>query len=696
MTAEQRTQTGWAVTLQACTRTRCTRRVRYHKTAEVLTHDVEKTRFDQLQETSKQHPSVTHEGECYQSLGCWKERPNRAIPSLEGTDPRLDDSYGARSNPVEKCYQVAHSRGFTVFAVQNGGQCFGSANGHNTFFKYGRSSACGVDGEGGPWANDVYLIGVNVALGKPAFQTSQYKPTDPADGAASLAVDGNTDTNYHHGSCTHTVDSPGETNPSWWVDLGQSYVIDRVLIFNRQDTRPERINPFNIHIGDSDQVSANPKCGGYHQMNLNQPSISVSCQGMKGRYVGVRLPGPSRILTLCEVRVFLGRCAPMLLDNSAPSLYKMSSELVCRMGDGASYRGTVFMTETGKTCQRWDSQTPHEHEYTTAKFPSSGLEENYCRKTEDWTEVWCFTTDPSTRYEICDVPVCVVGHRRHGCKDGYIRLGQHCIRLVPILKSFVDAQQACMADGATLAMPKTKELDLALRRLVKTSGGSNDHWIGMKRVVDLDWTWVDGTLLGHYRVWNPGRKESNSGRKPPIVIKFVSYNTRNKIFTAKSKLKGSGMYITDHLTRENAQLLRETRAKLGTAWSFDGRIFCLVNGVKKKISCLEDLNSTTSTSSAGRKESNSGRKPPIVIKFVSYNTRNKIFTAKSKLKGSGMYITDHLTRENAQLLRETRAKLGTAWSFDGRIFCLVNGVKKKISCLEDLNSTTSTSSAGET
>ncbi|XP_035682628.1 fucolectin-like [Branchiostoma floridae] len=245
--------------------------------------------------------------------------------------------------------------------------------------------------------------GVNVALGKTAFQTSEYKPTE---GNASLAVDGNTDTNYHHGSCTHTVDSPGETNASWWVDLGQSYVIDRVLIFNRQDVCPERINPFNIHIGDSDQVSTNPRCGGDHQINLNQPSISVSCPGMKGRYVGVRLPGPSRVLTLCEVQVFLGRCAPMLLDNSAPNLYKISSELVCRMGDGASYRGTVSMTETGKTCQRWDSQTPHDHYYSTAKFPLSGLEENYCRKTEDWTEVWCFTTDPSTRYEICDVPVC--------------------------------------------------------------------------------------------------------------------------------------------------------------------------------------------------------------------------------------------------------------------------------------------------
>eukprot|EP00058_Branchiostoma_floridae_P025896 XP_002611386.1 hypothetical protein BRAFLDRAFT_73217 [Branchiostoma floridae] len=140
--------------------------------------------------------------------------------------------------------------------------------------------------------------GVNVALGKTAFQTSNYQ-----DGAASRAVDGNTATNWLDGSCTHTRDS-GEDNPTWWVDLGQSYGIDRLVIFNRRDCCAERLNPFNIHIGDSDQVSMNPKCGGDHHINVTQPSISVSCQGMEGRYVGIRLPGYSRTLTLCEVQVF--------------------------------------------------------------------------------------------------------------------------------------------------------------------------------------------------------------------------------------------------------------------------------------------------------------------------------------------------------------------------------------------------------
>ncbi|XP_066269383.1 integumentary mucin C.1-like isoform X2 [Branchiostoma lanceolatum] len=60
----------------------------------------------------------------------------------------------------------------------------------------------------------------------------------------------------------------------------------------------------NIYIGDSDKISTNPKCGGDHQIDENQPSM-VSCQGMRGRYVGVRLPGPdSQSLHLCEVQVF--------------------------------------------------------------------------------------------------------------------------------------------------------------------------------------------------------------------------------------------------------------------------------------------------------------------------------------------------------------------------------------------------------
>ncbi|XP_035697815.1 uncharacterized protein LOC118430888, partial [Branchiostoma floridae] len=81
----------------------------------------------------------------------------------------------------------------------------------------------------------------------------------------------------------------------------------------------------------------------------------------------------------------------------------------CQEGNGTSYRGTVAVTETGRTCQRWDSQTPHGHNYTAANYPSAGLEENYCRNAGDWAEVWCYTTDRNKRWERCDVPVCETG-----------------------------------------------------------------------------------------------------------------------------------------------------------------------------------------------------------------------------------------------------------------------------------------------
>ncbi|KAI8500550.1 hypothetical protein Bbelb_221160 [Branchiostoma belcheri] len=61
----------------------------------------------------------------------------------------------------------------------------------------------------------------------------------------------------------------------------------------------------------------------------------------------------------------------------------------------------------GKTCQRWDSQKPHGHpQITPAKCPFSGLEQNYCRNPDNEDGVWCYTTDPSKRWEYCDVPRC--------------------------------------------------------------------------------------------------------------------------------------------------------------------------------------------------------------------------------------------------------------------------------------------------
>ncbi|XP_066288335.1 apolipoprotein(a)-like [Branchiostoma lanceolatum] len=191
------------------------------------------------------------------------------------------------------------------------------------------------------------------------------------------------------------------------------------------------------------------------------------------------------------------------------------------------------------------------------KFPSSGLEENYCRKTANWFEIWCLTTDPSTKWELCNVPACDDEHKQHGaCKDGYIPLGEACIRLVPIKKSFGDAQKSCEAEGATLAMPKTKRVDLILRAMVRSTGGKKDHWIGMCENGSFDkhvlgnWKWVDGSRLAtyDYQGWNPG--EPNGYGSQCVQYLYAGYSRdghrANKEIEAKGDCEDQDSNLEHH------------------------------------------------------------------------------------------------------------------------------------------------------
>ncbi|XP_066263239.1 uncharacterized protein [Branchiostoma lanceolatum] len=179
----------------------------------------------------------------------------------------------------------------------------------------------------------------------------------------------------------------------------------------------------------------------------------------------------------------------------------------CQVGDGASYRGTVSVTDTGITCQRWDSQTPHGHDMTPADYVSSGLEKNYCRNPDGEAGVWCYTMDPSTRWTYCKVPVCAARSAR--CPVGYRLIARTCIKFDFRLKSYRTAEAACKWEGAELALPKTKELDVALRILVRTESHRQSFWFGLKNkggflLHQRNWQWADGSSLGNYKSWNPG------------------------------------------------------------------------------------------------------------------------------------------------------------------------------------------------
>ncbi|XP_078668039.1 uncharacterized protein LOC144909744 isoform X1 [Branchiostoma floridae x Branchiostoma belcheri] len=136
----------------------------------------------------------------------------------------------------------------------------------------------------------------NLALSRSTLQSSTE-----GTGYSSRAVDGSDGSGiYNSNSCTHTTT---QTNPWWRVDLGSTRTIFLVNVFNRVDCCSDRLNPFYVHVGGSPTVTSNPNCGG--QRSVVSGSLqTVSCDGQQGRYVGVALQGTSRILTLCEVKVF--------------------------------------------------------------------------------------------------------------------------------------------------------------------------------------------------------------------------------------------------------------------------------------------------------------------------------------------------------------------------------------------------------
>ncbi|KAL3862429.1 hypothetical protein ACJMK2_008395, partial [Sinanodonta woodiana] len=78
------------------------------------------------------------------------------------------------------------------------------------------------------------------------------------------------------------------------------------------------------------------------------------------------------------------------------------------VGSSASYQGHRTCTMTGKTCQRWDSQSPHTHSFTGANFPDGSLTaaNNYCRDPDGSGYPWCFSTDPLVGKESCSVLQC--------------------------------------------------------------------------------------------------------------------------------------------------------------------------------------------------------------------------------------------------------------------------------------------------
>ncbi|KAJ0170699.1 hypothetical protein K1T71_009172 [Dendrolimus kikuchii] len=87
-----------------------------------------------------------------------------------------------------------------------------------------------------------------------------------------------------------------------------------------------------------------------------------------------------------------------------------------------------------------------------------------------------------------------------------------------------------------------------------------------------------------------GRLDSHKQR--PILVKFIDLSIRNKVWFAKTNLKGTGTTVSEFLTKMRHNVFLAARHKFGInkCWTREGSVYVVsVDGSRHRINSLSDL-----------------------------------------------------------------------------------------------------------
>lgn len=141
----------------------------------------------------------------------------------------------------------------------------------------------------------------------------------------------------------------------------------------------------------------------------------------------------------------------------------------------------------------------------------------------------------------------------------------------------------------------------------------------------------------------------------------------NKVESLASDNEKSGQY-----SRRNC--LRVTGLKEGDGEAVDQVVMDMIKAIGADVS-LDDIDRTHRLGKT-RNSTSSTRSRDVIVKFVSYRSRQKVYKLRTKLKDVGyrnVFINEELTKQRSELFSQARkwykSKLvhGT-WTYDGVIF----------------------------
>jgi hypothetical protein len=101
---------------------------------------------------------------------------------------------------------------------------------------------------------------------------------------------------------------------------------------------------------------------------------------------------------------------------------------------------------------------------------------------------------------------------------------------------------------------------------------------------------INPVMLG--RAHRIGPLKVNADNIRPIIVRFLSYQDRERVWRAKKALKGSGHLVTESLTATRKKLLQSAKDLAGprNVWTQDGKIIIKrESGARVYVSSSKDL-----------------------------------------------------------------------------------------------------------
>ncbi|VDI29885.1 Hypothetical predicted protein, partial [Mytilus galloprovincialis] len=97
-------------------------------------------------------------------------------------------------------------------------------------------------------------------------------------------------------------------------------------------------------------------------------------------------------------------CHPPTEYSESDVVLRKTEDECKKTYSGREYKGLLNVTINGRQCQHWNINYPH---IKDSYYDRLCDQANYCRNF-DFTNggPWCYTADPSVRWEFCDIQYC--------------------------------------------------------------------------------------------------------------------------------------------------------------------------------------------------------------------------------------------------------------------------------------------------